>query len=820
MNKGAKIAIWIIGGLVTLLVLAVVGLKLFFPVETVRAMAVEKASATLGRPVSIGKADLSLWGGIGVKMSNVSVGNPTGFAGDPFVSARSIDVKVAFWPLLSRKVQVTRLIVESPVIAMHKLPNGISNYAFASAESAASGTAGIPDEVKPAAAAIAFDNLEVHNGRLLFVDDSSNRHISAAGLSLATTMDNPSSGLHQTRGKLQVDTLIVSSMQKLPPVALTVDYNAAYDMGQKLLTIEDIQLAVNGVVIGLSGKVSNQTGSTLADLHVKSDRINTADLFKLLPADKLTALADFTVNGTLSFDAQVIYDSAKTPVLNYSGVATVSGLTATRKGIDGELKIAKMPVEFAVDRVKLGIEGGQFASQPFSGSCSAEDFADPSVNGAIKGNFDLAFLQPFLPQKGHPQLKGKTTVDLAFAGRPREPASISVTGNLAVTEASLYDSLLPEPITHLDADMSLKRDTIAIKSMNVKFVSSDASFAGTLSKPFPYLLPMKKLDRTKLQKPFFQFTLKSHRFDSDKLFPEAVPGSGENRASKPVDSLPPILVPDIDGQGTCAIDTLVYSKVEITGIAGKIRIKDRKVEVYDATGKVYTGSVAGNTTVDLNDFNNPKYTGQFTATQIEADDFIRRFSKMGGFLYGKLDLKGDYNAIGWEPNQFLSSLTLSSLGAVQDGKLVTSGVAYDLLNNIAQKLGQPFDKEQPLKGLTSNIMVKDGKVMVDGLKTKLLNIGDLKLGGYYGFNNQIGYDGTIELTKELTAKLTSQGGLLGGLAGLLTNKQSERLLIPLKVTGTLDKPNAEIDFNALTKGATINVKKGAGGFLENLIKKK
>ncbi|MBI5267917.1 MAG: hypothetical protein HY851_11865 [candidate division Zixibacteria bacterium] len=147
-------------------------------------------------------------------------------------------------------------------------------------------------------------------------------------------------------------------------------------------------------------------------------------------------------------------------------------------------------------------------------------------------------------------------------------------------------------------------------------------------------------------------------------------------------------------------------------------------------------------------------------------------------------------------------------------------MTYDLLNSISQKLGQPLDKEQPLRGLTSNVMVKDGKVIVDALKTSLPNIGDLKLGGYYGFDNSIGYDGTIELTKELTAKLTSQGGLLGGLAGMLTNKQTSRLLIPLKVTGTITKPNAEIDFNALTKGATQNVKQKTGGLLENLIKKK
>jgi AsmA protein len=821
MNTFVKILSWTVGGVIVLVLIAFIAAKLFFPVEKVKAMALEKAQSTLNRPISIGSADLSIWGGLGVKLSDLSVGNPQGFSGDPFLHARSTDVKVAFWPLLTGRVQVSRLVIEAPSISMHQLADGTTNYTFASVDSSMpASAANIPAEAKPAAAAVAFDGIEIHHGVVRFVDDSAGRQIDATGLALSTSVANPNSGVYHAKGNLAIDTLLLSFMQKLPPMKIALEYDASYDMNQGSLSMARIGLGLNGVLLEISGTLSNLTGAMAADLKVKSDRIGASDLIKLLPPDKLAALADFTVNSDFAIDASVAYDSLKTPALDYSGNATISNLAVTRKGLDGELRVKKIPLEFAIDRIKLAFEDGQFAGQPFSGNLAVDNFANPNVTGALKGNLDLAFLQPFLPQTGKPELKGKATVDLAFDGRPKEATSMNVTGRLAVSDGSFHDSLLPEPITHFEADMVLTKDTIAVNSMTVKFVSSDASFAGKLIKPFPYLLPMKNIDRSKLTKPMFLFTLTSHRFDNDKLFPEAVPGSGENRASLPVDSIPPIFLPDIDGQGTFTIDTLVYSKVDLTNIAGKIRIHDRKIEAYDVTGMVYTGSVAGNTTVDLNDFNNPKYSGNFTASQIEANDFIERFCKVGGFLYGKFDMKGDYNATGWEPDQFLNSMSMTSFGAVQNGKLVTSGVVYDLLNSIAQKIGRPFEKEQPLKALTSNIRVKDGKVFVDGLKANLVNIGDLQLAGFYGFDNQLGYDGTIQLTKELTAKLSSQGGLLGGLAGLLSDKSSGRLLVPLKVTGTWDKPNAEIDFSALTKSAGQNLKKNTGGLLENLIKKK
>ncbi len=820
MNTFAKLAVWIVGGLVALALIAFILIKILFPVEKIKQLAVDTVQTKLNRPVSVGAASLSIWGGLGVRLDDVSLGNPPGFDGDSFVKTASVDVKVAFWPLISGNVHVSRLVVESPAIAMHKLASGLTNYSFASVDSSVPEAANLPDEAKPAAAAIAFDGIEIHNGVVKFIDDSASRSIDVSGLALSTSVANPNAGVYHAQGKLSVDTLLLSFMQKLPPMSVSVDYDASYDMNQSSLTMTDVGLGLNGVLFNISGQLANLSATPTADVRIKSEKVGTKDLINLLPPDKLAALSDFTLDGNFAFDAHAVYDSLKSPALTYDGTATITDLSMTKKGLTGDLKVKRIPLEFALDKLKLAFEDGQFGGQPFSGTLSVNDFANPAVNGNFKGHIDLAFLQPFLPQTGNPELAGKADLDLNFDGRPKEAASMTVTGRLTISDCSYKSPNLPEPITHFDADMALKKDTIAVNSMNVKFVSTDASFTGKLIKPFPYLLPMKNIDRSKLTKPFFQFALSSHHFDNDKLFPEATPGSGENRSALPADSLPPIILPDIDGAGTIQIDTLVYSKVDLTQINGKVKIYDRKIEAYDVTGKVYTGSVAGNTTIDLNDFNNPKYSGKFAATQIEANDFIQRFCKVSGFLYGKFDMKGDYSAAGWEPQQFLSSMSLSSLGAIQEGKLVTSGVVYNLLNDIAKKIGKPFEKEQPLKSLTSNIRVKDGKVIVDGLKANLSNIGDLTLGGYYGFNNQIGYDGTIQLTQELTSQLASQGGVLGGLTGLLSDKSTGRLLVPLKVTGTMDKPEASVDFSSLTKSAGENLKQKTGSALQNLLKKK
>lgn len=407
MNTGVKVLLWALGGLIALIVIAVIGLKLFFPVEKIKAIALEKATVMLQRPIGLDQADLSIWGGLGVRLENVSVGNPQGFAGDPFFAAKSVDVKVAFWPLLSGKVQVKRLVIESPAISMHKLSNGTTNYTFASVDSAVPGASNIPAEAKPAAAAIAFDALEIHNGLVRFVDDSADRQISATGLSLQTSVASPTAGVHDAKGRLAIDTVLSSFMQKLPLVDLTLDYQGTFDLNQKSLALENIKLGVNGLLFEITGKLTGITESMTADVRIKTDRVSAADLLKLLPPDKLAAMADFTVNGNFAFDANAVYDSARTPALAYSGTATISDLTMTRKGIDGELKIKRIPVEFAVDRVKLNIENGLFAGQPFSGNLAVENSPTQIFRERSKEVSILAFSSRFCRRKVSRNSKGR-----------------------------------------------------------------------------------------------------------------------------------------------------------------------------------------------------------------------------------------------------------------------------------------------------------------------------------------------------------------------------------------------------------------------------
>ncbi len=543
------------------------------------------------------------------------------------------------------------------------------------------------------------------------------------------------------------------------------------------------------------------------------------------------------LSGNAAFDITFSGEVDKPQNMQFKGTLNVSDGTYNSDLLPEPLQSFSIDAYFDNSLLKINRLSGKFPSGSFDFDGRVTDLVpfiladsahaatmSPSIDGTIKGDLDLATLQRYLPEKGKPEVTGRFTMNLSLAGSLTEPSTIRPRGTISITDASYSDTLLPEPITSFTLDMSIVPDTITISRLSAQFESSDVSLNGRLIRPFPYLLPIESINREAMRKPMLLFTLTSSRFDTDKLFPEAVPGSGANigtgGAARDSVSVSMVLLPDVDGQGTFSVDTLIYTQVPFTDITGKIKIEDRIITAYDATGNVYSGTVAGETAINLSNFEKPVYTGKFTAKQIEANDFVARFTRFGGHLFGKINLDGTYEATGWESEAFLNSLTLNGDGKMQDGKLITSGASYALLEKLAELSGQTFDKEQTLKGLNSAIKVEDGKVFLDKLKAELGKIGEVSIDGYYGFNGNLDYSGTILLSESMSKDVASKLGLGSSIANLLTSGSTPRFAVPVKIGGTVDNPSFEIDKETLQKNIADKLKGDAGNLLKGLFKKK
>ena len=129
MKKLIKV-VFILG---ILLLVLIVGALLIIPrfvnVQKYKPQIEKKVADVTGRQFALnGPINLSLFPWVGVRLSDVHLGNPPGFKEKDFVSVKSFEVRVKVLPLLSKEVEVSKFVLVEPRIVLEKLKNGKKNW--------------------------------------------------------------------------------------------------------------------------------------------------------------------------------------------------------------------------------------------------------------------------------------------------------------------------------------------------------------------------------------------------------------------------------------------------------------------------------------------------------------------------------------------------------------------------------------------------------------------------------------------------------------------------------------------------------------------
>ena len=166
MGKFIKWLIIIILILVVLVVAAVVGALWYVDGSVVSKQVSDKT----GRPFSLDKdMDMTYYPWAGFKLSNVSMGNPSDYKEKTFVSMKSMEVRVKLLPLLSKNIQVKRLVIDEPHITLIKKKDGAGNWEGIGGEQKA--------ETKesggmPSLGGFYVGECAIRNGLITFIDES------------------------------------------------------------------------------------------------------------------------------------------------------------------------------------------------------------------------------------------------------------------------------------------------------------------------------------------------------------------------------------------------------------------------------------------------------------------------------------------------------------------------------------------------------------------------------------------------------------------------------------------------------------------------
>src|SRR4051812_15361149 len=182
MNR--KKVLIIVGGVLAVFILVALLLPLFVNVDKLRPEVQTQASAALGREVTIGKLELSVFSG-GVTAKDIAIADDPGYSNQPFVRAKSLDVGVDLWPLIfSKALHVNTLTLQDPEIHLVKGAGGKWNYSSLGTKSSTDTKRGrrkaAEPESKPAQASAPQDfsvgRFEINSGRVVVSNASGKPH--------------------------------------------------------------------------------------------------------------------------------------------------------------------------------------------------------------------------------------------------------------------------------------------------------------------------------------------------------------------------------------------------------------------------------------------------------------------------------------------------------------------------------------------------------------------------------------------------------------------------------------------------------------------
>jgi len=184
------------------IIAALLIIPLFVDVQKYKPVIEDRVAEATGRPFSVGDdLKLSLFPWAGISLSDLQLGNTAGFTEKEFVRVKSFEVRVKLLPLISKKIQIKRFVMDEPRIVLVKNKNGRGNWEQPKQQQPAAAAKKLIPGVPPPAgvsglpvSVLTVGNFSIKNGSALWIDHRANTRQEVKDISLVlkdVSLDRP-----------------------------------------------------------------------------------------------------------------------------------------------------------------------------------------------------------------------------------------------------------------------------------------------------------------------------------------------------------------------------------------------------------------------------------------------------------------------------------------------------------------------------------------------------------------------------------------------------------------------------------------------------
>lgn len=550
------------------------------------------------------------------------------------------------------------------------------------------------------------------------------------------------------------------------------------------------------------------------DLTFKSPASSFGDLLGFIPNKYQKNLKGVETKGNIAFNGFVkgIYSDKTYP-----------GFGVDLKIEGGRLKYPDLPKEIekveltasitkpqgGLDLTNIDIEkfDASIAGNPLTATLHvATPVSDPLLKGNLKGRIDFASLKQAIPMDSI-DLMGIIDAQIDFGGQyssieKEKYENFRTDGMISLKDFAFASKNLPQKVEIKSADIRLNPKLITLNNLSGNMGESDFTASGSITNYWAYILKKGVLNGT--------LAVDSRYLNINQLIPNST-----SKDSSSVDK--PFEAPDnINFTLQSSVSKAIYDKMTITGIAGKVVIKERKVIFDGLTMNMLSGKllVSGNYFTpkgEIPDFNFKMDIKDFDLpTAYQSLSIIRHFIPVAKQSTGSFNTVISLN--GKLGNSYAPIFsTLNGEGSLSTKNIVL--IEAGLFKEIGKYFRKDLFKQVNVKDFTTSIKVVDGGLIVSPFNTNIAGQ-EVTISGRQTVTKNIDYRIDFKVNKtDLSEEVNNYIGFVPGAENI------SRYPIGINLGGSLDKPEIKVDLTEAKKLVETEFKKKAGSAIQDAVKK-
>ncbi len=815
MGKILKIVGGVIGGLVALVILALVIVPTFFSDE-VEDFAKRIANEYVkDAKVDFGDFSLSIFSSFPSLRAGITDINIVGegrFDGDTLLHVGTLYADLDVMKAINGDIQVNAVGLDDVLAQGIVTADSLANWDIVNLASDTTTTE--ETDTTSSALKLNLEKVELSNVRLAYIDSTSNINATISGLNAG--MNGAMNGnVMDLKLNLGIDAInaAMGGMQYVNNATLNFDAKAIADLDSMKFTFDENKLTFAGLPLAFDGWVQLGDSNAIAmDMKLAALETTFKTIMDLIPAEYLKSVSGLTATGSFELYAKAAGE--------YKDMDNIPAIDALLKINDGYVKYPDLPKSLdninvavvvnnpggsadlttvSVDTLHFGLGGNPFDIKAHVKT----PMSNPTFDASMLGKLNLGSLKDALPLDSM-EIDGIVDADLKVAADlasidQQQYEKVNAQGKLGLTNFKFSGSVLPQGLDVPQALLTFSPKAVNLNPLDVIIGKSDISLKGNVEDYLGYVLSDGTLKGSA--------SLTSKLLDCNELL--AIASSGDatadttaqaTTATADTTATEPLVLPkNIDFTFNTDIDKLLYDKLELSNINGKVALRNGIADLSNLSTDICDGKLILNGKFQTPENKNSKIDMNLAFNNIDINKLTGSFSVVDSMLpiahnaFGKVSIGLDINS---ELDASLSPVlkSVNGKGAFQSNSLMLKDSEFQ--QNLSKLLANTKYNEIDIKDCKVNFTIEDGNVIVTPFNFNIF-------GKKSTFSGRQGLDQTMEYALSMPVARKEIADVISKLGASATSwSEGADLPVGVKITGTLTKPQVKLDLSEATATLT------------------